>query len=162
MSIYGYGFEGEGYRYPRRARKAVIADPKAWARAAIYNKGVVAANPWVQHLRRKGVYKQIREILREAAKDYHPKDPEKRKTNLERALAKLEDEYVTISKDYPKLREGYKYNKTLPYDAARKRIFDQLRKRATYIMAVTGKQSNIPPLKPQEAALLEKEEEELM
>jgi hypothetical protein len=47
MSVYGYGNVGMGYRYPRRARKAVIANPEAWARAVIYNKGVVAENPWV-------------------------------------------------------------------------------------------------------------------
>jgi hypothetical protein len=46
MIVYGYRFEGSGYRYPRRQRKAVIANPEAWARAAIYNKGAVADNPW--------------------------------------------------------------------------------------------------------------------
>jgi hypothetical protein len=28
MSVYGYGNVGSGYRYPRRARKAVIAEPE--------------------------------------------------------------------------------------------------------------------------------------
>jgi hypothetical protein len=70
MSVYGYGNLGMGYRYPRRAPKAVIADSEAWARAAIYNKGVVAENPWVIHLRKSGVYDQIRDLLQEARKTY--------------------------------------------------------------------------------------------
>jgi hypothetical protein len=69
MSVYGYGTEyGMGYRYPRRARKAVIADPEAWTRAAIYNNGVVAENPWVQYLKKKGVYDQIKRYYREQRK----------------------------------------------------------------------------------------------
>jgi hypothetical protein len=83
MSVYGYGTEyGMGYRYPKRARKAVIADPEAWVRAAIYNKGVVAENPWVANLRKNKVYDKIRAILQEAKELYVPKDPEKSRVAL--------------------------------------------------------------------------------
>jgi hypothetical protein len=119
MSVYGYG-----YRYPKRARKAVIANPEAWARAAIYNKGVVAENPWVQHLRQKGVYDQIRAILQEAKKDYVPKNPEKRKANLMRELNNLQDEYLAIAGDYPRLKEHYPY-KAVSYDAAKKALLNK-------------------------------------
>jgi hypothetical protein len=102
MSIYGYGnVYGLGYRYPRRARKAVIDNSEAWARAAIYNKGVVAEKPWVQHLRKTGVYDKISELLQEAKATYVPKNPEKRRQNLIRELRNFEDEYLALSGDYP-------------------------------------------------------------
>jgi hypothetical protein len=144
MSVYGYGNVGMGYRYPRCERKAVIVNPEAWARAAIYNKGVVAENPWVQHLRQKGVYDQIRAILQEAKKDYVPKNPEKRRESLARELKNLEDEYIAISRDYPNLRAGYKY-KTLNCDQARDRALDQIISRANAISKETGIKSEIIP-----------------
>jgi hypothetical protein len=137
MSLYGYGFEGMGYRYPRRARKAVIADPEKWARAAIYNKGVVAENSWVQHLKQKGVYDQIRTILQEAKKDYVPKNPEKRKVALNRELQNIQDEYLAIAADYPKLKEQYPY-KAISYDAAKKALLDKLIARANAIANELG------------------------
>jgi hypothetical protein len=135
MSLYGYG-----YRYPRRARKAVIADPEKWARAAIYNKGVVAENPWVQHLRKKGVYDEISRLLQEAKKDYVPKNPEKRKIALNRELQNLQDEYLAIAADYPKLKEQYPY-KTMTYDAAKKAYLDKLINRANTIANELGIES---------------------
>jgi hypothetical protein len=140
MSVYGYDDLGMGYRYPRRARKAVIADPEKWARAAIYNKGVVEENPWVQHLKQKGVYDQIRAILQEAKKDYVPKNPEKKKTNLMRELNNLQDEYYAISGDYPKLKEQYPY-KAVSYDAAKKALLDKLISRANAIANELGVKS---------------------
>jgi hypothetical protein len=137
MSLYGYGFEGMGYRYPKRARKAVIADPEKWARAAIYNKGVVAENPWVQHLKQKGVYDQISALLREAKKDYVPKNPEKRKIALNRELQNIQDEYLAIAADYPKLKEQYPY-KAISYDAAKKALLDKLITRANAIANELG------------------------
>jgi hypothetical protein len=128
---------GEGYRYPKRARKAVIADPEKWARAAIYNKGVVAENPWVQHLKQKGVYDQISALLREAKKDYVPKNPEKRKIALNRELQNLQDEYLAIAADYPKLKEQYPY-KAISYDAAKKALLDKLITRANAIANELG------------------------
>jgi hypothetical protein len=142
MSVYGYGFEGLGYRYPRRARKAVIANPEAWARAAIYNKGVVAENPWVTHLRKNGVYDKIRELLESARATYVLKNPEKRRQNLIRQLKSLEDEYIAVSGDYSKLKEGYKYM-ALTYDDVRKAVLDQLAKRGNVIMRKTGEKSTI-------------------
>jgi hypothetical protein len=63
MSVYGYGnVYGMGYRYPRRARKAVIAEPEKWARAAIYNRGVVAENPWVRHLKKRCLQRNLKII----------------------------------------------------------------------------------------------------
>jgi hypothetical protein len=144
MSLYGYGFEGMGYRYPRRARKAVIADPKAWARAAIYNKGVVEENPWVTHLRNTGVYDKIRELLESARATYVPKNPEKRKQNLIRQLRNLEDEYRAISGDYPDLKAAYKY-KAMPYDAAREAVMKQIAKKANQIMRETGEKTEVIP-----------------
>jgi hypothetical protein len=140
MCIYGYGNEGMGYRYPRRARKAVIADPEKWARAAIYNKGVVAENPWVAHLKKKGVYDQIRAILQEAKKDYVPRNPEKRKANLMRELDNIQDEYLAIAADYPKLKERYPY-KAVSYDAAKKALLDKLVARANAIANELGVKS---------------------
>jgi hypothetical protein len=154
MSVYGYGTEyGMGYRYPRRARKAVIAEPEKWARAAIYNKGVVADNPWVQHLKQKGVYDQIRALLQEAKKDYVPKNPEKRKASLMRELENLQDEYNTLAVDYPKLRENYRY-KTLSYDDARHNAIAKILNRMTAIK----RELAIPPFQqPLETLQLRKE-----
>jgi hypothetical protein len=132
MSLYGYG-----YRYPRRARKAVIADPVKWARAAIYNKGVVEENPWVQHLKQKGVYDKIRALLQEARKDYVPKNPEKRRESLMRQLENLQDEYKVLAVDYPLLRQNYKYT-TLSYDAARDAVMKKLSNRINAIAKELG------------------------
>jgi hypothetical protein len=137
MSVYGYGNVGMGYRYPRRARKAVIADPMKWARAAIYNKGVVEENPWVQHLKKKGVYDKIRALLQEAKKDYVPKNPEKRRESLMRQMENLQDEYNVIAADYPILRQGYKYT-AMPYDLARQAVLDKLDKRIKAIAKELG------------------------
>jgi hypothetical protein len=63
MSVYGYGYEGAGYRYPRRARRAYIADPKGWTRVTVFNAAVAKTNPWVNFLREKGYYKDISKIL---------------------------------------------------------------------------------------------------
>jgi hypothetical protein len=140
MSVYGYGNVGMGYRYPKRARKAVIAEPEKWARAAIYNKGVVAENPWVQHLKKKGVYDQIRLLLQEAKKDYVPKNPEKRRISLMREMENLRDEYATLATDYPNLRQNYPY-KVLSYDDARQSVMTKLLNRIDAI----SRQLGIPP-----------------
>jgi hypothetical protein len=67
----------------------------------------MAENPWVQHLRQKGVYDHIRQILREAKKDYVSKNPVKRREILARELKNL-DECVAISREYLHMRAGYK------------------------------------------------------
>jgi hypothetical protein len=149
MNVYGYGFEGMGYRYPRRAQKAVIAEPLKWARAAIYNKGVVEENPWVQHLKKKGVYDQIRAILQEAKKDYVPKNPEKRRMSLMREMENLQDEYAALAIDHPGLRENYKY-KTMSYDDARHAVLNKLIKRMNAISAEIG----LPPFTPKKETLV--------
>jgi hypothetical protein len=73
----------------------------------------------------KDVYDQIRAILQEAKKDYVPKNPKKRKANLMRELYNIQDEYLAIAADYPKLKEQYPY-KALSYDAAKKALLDKL------------------------------------
>jgi hypothetical protein len=85
MSVYGYGFEGMGYRYPRLRRRVSVEtyigdekDKEAWAKAAIFNKAIADENPWIKHLRDTGTYKKIRQALLEAKATYVPKDPEKR------------------------------------------------------------------------------------
>jgi hypothetical protein len=136
MSVYGYEDVGMGYRYSRRARKAVIANPEAWARAAIYNKGVMNENPWVKHVKQKGVYQQISALLQEARKDYILLDPEKRKKILMRELENLRDEYVAIDENYPELKQEYKYK--LRYDEAKKATLDRLMRRANAIANELG------------------------
>jgi hypothetical protein len=78
MSLYGYGMAGMGYRYPRRKRQIEAMktfidkdDREAWARAAVFNRASVSANPWVKYLEDTGVYDQIGNILRNARKGYY-------------------------------------------------------------------------------------------
>jgi hypothetical protein len=127
MSIYGYGMYGTGYRYPRRKRevKTKIDEPKLWARAAIVNKGMADENPWIQHLRSTGAYKEIRNALLKAKATYVPKNPEKRKTAMQRRKDHLAQELEVLDKDYPELKESYTYTKT-PYDLARAKVMDKL------------------------------------
>jgi hypothetical protein len=94
-------------------------------------------------LKQKGVYDQISALLREAKKDYVPKNPEKRKANLMRELNNLQDEYLAIAADYPKLKEHYPY-KAVSYDAAKKAVMDKLIARANAIANEIGVQ---PPFK---------------
>jgi hypothetical protein len=91
-------------------------------------------------LKQKGVYDQIRAILQEAKKDYVPKNPEKRKANLMRELNNLQDEYLAIAADYPKLKEQYPY-KAVSYDAAKRAVLDKLISRANAIANELGVQS---------------------
>jgi hypothetical protein len=149
MSVYGYGNIGMGYRYPKRARRVFIAEPEKWVRAAIYNKGVVADNPWVQHLKTNHVYDKIRALLQEAKKDYVPKDPEKRKASLMREMENLRDEYATVAADYPALRQNYKY-KAISYDAARQAVMDKLMNRISAISAELG----LPPFQSKKEPLI--------
>jgi hypothetical protein len=101
MSVYGYRFQGVGYRCPRRARIAYISDPKKWTRAALFNATIAKTNPWVNFLRENGYYKHISELLQDA-RDYYfinpqnLRDPLKKISLLERKLAKLEEKKCVI------------------------------------------------------------------
>jgi hypothetical protein len=94
MNVYGYGnMIGGSYGYPRREIKSgMVAQPRKWAKAAIFIRGIAAGNPWIKHLRDTKAYDAIKNILQEARKTYVPKDSERRRINLTRELANLEKE----------------------------------------------------------------------
>jgi hypothetical protein len=52
MSVYGYGnMLGGAYAYPRREIKSgMVAQPRKWAKAAIFNRAIAAENLWIKHL----------------------------------------------------------------------------------------------------------------
>jgi hypothetical protein len=89
-----------GYKYPRRARAAYVAEPEKWTRAVIFNRAVAANNPWIQHLINTLTYDEIRAALQEARASYKPKDPKKREDILKNEIRKLQEEYQTIYKVY--------------------------------------------------------------
>jgi hypothetical protein len=93
--------------------------------------------------------------LQEAREKYvpHPKDPERAKKARERELEMLEEEYGALRGDISDLVPTYatKYGKTLSFENARLAAEAKLRKRATDLMRITGKVSQvIPPISPQE------------
>jgi sulfite reductase beta subunit-like hemoprotein len=151
MSLYGYGYEGMGYRYPRRKRevKTKLSEPTKYARAAIYNVGAARVNPWIDFLRKEHVYDEIREIFNRVRNKYkaQPKDPERAKRARERELEMLEEEYQALNDDLSTLVPAYtsKYGTTLSFENARLAAEAKLRKRATDLMRMTGKQSKIIP-----------------
>jgi hypothetical protein len=100
--MYGYG-----YRYPRVPRRieALYEDPKyraKWVRAAIGNRAVAAKSPWIQHLKKAGVFKTIGNLLRKEALEYRrnqggvkestKKGAERRIVKLQRAIDALKDQ----------------------------------------------------------------------
>jgi hypothetical protein len=121
ISVYGYGnMLGGAYGYPRREIKSgMVAQPRKWAKAAIFNRAVAAENPWVKHLRTTKAYERIRDILEKSRKTYAAVYPERRKANLKRELNKLQLEYDIIKGDYPGLKQEYTYT-TIPFEEARK------------------------------------------
>jgi hypothetical protein len=164
MSLYGYGeLYGSGYRYPRRRREVKTKfDDKGlekYARASIYNIGAARVNPWIAHLRKEKVYEKISKLLQDARKTYvpHPKDPERAKKARERELEMLEEEYGALRRDLKDLVPTYtsKYGSTLSFENAKIAAEAKLRKRATDLMRMTGKVSEIiPPISDQEIANL--------
>jgi hypothetical protein len=61
MAMYGYG-----YRYPRVPRVALYEDPNyrfKWVRAAVGNRAIAAKSPWIAHLKQKGVFDKISQLL---------------------------------------------------------------------------------------------------
>jgi polyhydroxyalkanoate synthesis regulator phasin len=111
-NMYGYGLEGygmygQGYRYPRRRRKLTVetyypeaAQPEL-VRAAVFNRAVAAKNPWLQFLEKENVFERIRNLLKEAAKEYRAKHPStaKRTQSLARQLTKLQAELNILQKE---------------------------------------------------------------
>jgi hypothetical protein len=115
--MYGYG-----YRYPRVPRRveALYADPEyrfRWTRAAIGNRAVAAKSPWIQHLKKSGVFETIGKLLREEAIKYREnqggvkestkKSARQRIVKLERAIEALKDQ-ANLSRVQTDL--GSKYN----------------------------------------------------
>jgi Fe-S oxidoreductase len=92
----------------------------------------VAKNPWVIHLKQKGVYDEISKLLREARKDYVATNPEKSKINLRREYENLKDEYKAIKNEYPELVKRYPY-KHITYDQARIDVLEKIKNRVNAI-----------------------------
>jgi hypothetical protein len=127
MSMYGYG-----YRYPRAKRTYtdyVVSYPEDYAKAALFNKGVAASNPWVKFLRSEGYYKKISGLLKEAAEKYRESpyyvfptaEKQEKMARAEKSLVKrLKAQIAAIESAKGKLRDIYpsKYAKDLPYDRA--------------------------------------------
>jgi predicted nuclease with TOPRIM domain len=141
MSVYGYGnMLGGAYGYPRREIKiGMVAQPRKWAKAVIFNRAIAAENPWIKHLRAVKAYHKIRRILEKSRKTYVPKNPERRKANLMKELNKLQTEYDIIKDDYPGLKEEYSYT-TIPFEQARKAELDRILTRANKIANELGVQ----------------------
>jgi hypothetical protein len=138
MSLYGYGFEGMGYRYPKRRRRVSVEtyigddkDQEAWAKAAIFNKAIADENPWIKHLRETGTYAKIRKLLLDAKASYVPKDPEKRSKAMARRMTHIGQELEVLNKDFPKLQKAYKY--TTPYGMARSKVMNKLVREANLL-----------------------------
>jgi hypothetical protein len=109
-NMYGYGLEGygmygQGYRYPRRRRKLTVetyypeAVQPALIRAAVFNRAIAQKNPWIQHLEKTGVYRDIRTLLQKARETYNSKNPQKRAQSLARQLTKLQAELNILQKE---------------------------------------------------------------
>jgi hypothetical protein len=147
MSVYGYGtMYGEGYRYPRRARKAYIGADNAekWTKAAVFNTAVARANPWVKFLRENGYYKQISNILQDARLEYYKKpenlgtvnDINRKLTLLERQLESLGEEQDVIQKNYKGLASAYQTTKAatkVSYDEAVNETINKLKRQMANI-----------------------------
>jgi hypothetical protein len=106
--MYGYGLDGYGYRYPRRKRQLTAETyfPENvrpdLVRAAVFNRAIAAKNPWIQHLKEKGVYKKIQEELQKARESYKPPPKtDKQKRALSTQLKRLHAE-LNILKDEAK------------------------------------------------------------
>jgi hypothetical protein len=93
MSLYGYG-----YRYPRAEREVRLLLDDKFARAKILNRAIAAKNPWIQHLRKEGVYDQIAAILREAKKKYKNPNPVTSQKSARSRRKRLEAELEAIEK----------------------------------------------------------------
>jgi DNA repair exonuclease SbcCD ATPase subunit len=132
MSIYGYGqLYGSGYRYPRRPRKAYIGkdQEKLWTRAAVFNTAIANKNPWVEFLRSKNFYDELRDKLRDLRVEYYQKhrpytsvtDVQRKISQLEKQLDTLREERDVIERTAPDLTEVYagtKVAQKLPYAQA--------------------------------------------
>jgi hypothetical protein len=109
-NMYGYGLEGygmygQGYRYSRRRRKLTVqtyypeeVQPEL-IRAAVFNRAIAKKNPWIQHLEKEGVYRDIRTLLQKARESYRSKNPEKRAQLLARELTKLRAELEVLQNE---------------------------------------------------------------
>jgi hypothetical protein len=129
---------GGAYGYPRRAIKSdMVAQPRKYAKAVIFNRAVAAENPWIKHLKDVKVYDAIRDILEKARQTYVLKDPEKRKNNLMRELNKLQTEYDIIKADYPGLKDEYTYT-AMPFEEAKRRELDRILARANKVANELG------------------------
>jgi chromosome segregation ATPase len=154
MSVYGYGDIGMGYRYPRRARKAYIADKKGWTRAAVFNAVIAKTNPWVNFLRDRGYYNEISKLLQEARDEYYKnpanlRDPERKIDLLTKELEKLSEEQQVINQNYADLLPQYRYSAKLPYDEAVKAALDKLEREKKNIQTRINKIKSVmgaPPL----------------
>jgi hypothetical protein len=127
MSMYGYG-----YRYPRARRTIkdyVVSYPEDYARAALFNKGVAASNPWVKFLRKEGYYEKISKLLKDAAEKYRESpyyvfpsaEKQEKMARAEKSLAKrLKAQVEAIKAAEGKLKDVYpsKYARDLPYEQA--------------------------------------------
>jgi hypothetical protein len=103
MSLYGYGeLYGSGYRYPRRPRKAYIGkdQEKLWTRAAVFNTAIANKNPWVEYLRKNGVYDKIRDELQKARIGYYKDRPYKTSSDVQRKISQLEKQLDTLREEY--------------------------------------------------------------
>jgi hypothetical protein len=130
-NMYGYGLEGygmlgEGYRYPRRRREVTVSTyyplelyPNL-IRATVFNRAIARENPWIKHLRETGAYDKVRRILRDVAKSYHVKDPEKRAKSLKREKTKLEAQMKILQEEAARKSLALEFSRKFPrlqYDA---------------------------------------------
>jgi CRISPR/Cas system CSM-associated protein Csm3 (group 7 of RAMP superfamily) len=116
MSLYGYGYEGMGYRYPRRPRKAYIGEKQAqtWTKAAVFNTAISRSNPWVDFLRNNNYYDEIKDVFRRAREAYYQKYPlndlpvvERKLDLLKKQLDTLKEEGDVIERNAPGLADIY-------------------------------------------------------
>jgi hypothetical protein len=103
MSLYGYG-----YRYPRAEREVRLLLDDKFAKAKILNRAIAAKNPWIKHLREKGIYDQISALLREAKKTYQPVNPLTTQKSARSRKKRLEAELEAINRYGDEIARLYK------------------------------------------------------
>jgi hypothetical protein len=121
-SMYGYGLEGYGYRYPRRRREVTVSTyypPEVQPnliRATVFNRAVAAKNPWLQFLHKEKYFQQIRDLLKDAAAKYRAQQPlnEKGQKSLKRQLTKLEAELNVLQNEAQNKRLAQEFAQKYP------------------------------------------------
>jgi hypothetical protein len=163
QKMYGYGLEGYGYRYPRRRRQMAVTAyyypgelQDEYIKAAVFNKAIASKNPWINFLRQKGFYDDIRKKLRDLRQKYQEevgkKPDEKRIKTLKRELMKLQAEKAILEGEQKakKLASSFaeKFKDRVSYDAMLQAKLEQLKNEIGRIESYLKAPQEVLPLPP--------------